>query len=199
VISRWSNLGMIGLVVSSGASPLDPHCLPWFRWDLQGTDPMKTYPAVRFLAPIVVALVLGPLIVSIALWLANVASDLFNGTSSTLADEGGFFVFLVIMAYVIGWPIALLAGVLVSLSMIRRPPSLLAVNGAAVIATAIFIGVAASGVLGPVEETNGRSNFWFTLVAAAFAANACWFGMRRFLRPASTDAVLPANGRPSSS
>jgi hypothetical protein len=160
---------------------------------------MKTHSVVRFLAPIVVALVLGPLTVGIALWLANVASDLFNGTSSTLTDEGGFFVFLIIMTYVIGWPIALLAGALVSLSMIRRPPSLLAVNGAAVIATAIFMGVAASGVLGPVEETNGRSNFWFTLAAAVFAANVCWFGMRRFLRLASTDAALPANGRPNSS
>ena len=160
---------------------------------------MKTHSVVRFLAPIIVALVLGPLTVGIALWLGNVASDLFNGTSSTLADEGGFFVFLIIMAYVIGWPIALLAGVLVSLSMIRRPPSLLAVNGAAVLATVIFLGVAATGVLGPVEQNNGRNNFWFTLVAAVFAANVCWFGMRRFLRPASTDAVLPANGRPSSS
>ena len=54
---------------------------------------MKTYPAVRFLAPIVVALVLGPLTIGIALWLANVTSNLFNGTSSTLADEGGFFSF----------------------------------------------------------------------------------------------------------
>jgi len=160
---------------------------------------MKTHSAIRFLAPIVVALVLGPLTIGIALWLAHVASDLFNGTSSTLADEGGFFAFLVIMAYVIGWPIALLAGVLVSLSMIWRPPSLLAVNGAAVLATVVFLGIAATGVLGPVEENNGRSNLGFTLAAAVFAANVCWFAMRRFRRPASTDAALPANGRQSSS
>jgi hypothetical protein len=160
---------------------------------------MKTHSVIRFLAPIVVAAVLGPLVVSVSLWLFGVASDLFNGTSSTLANEGGFFVFLVIMAYVISWPIALLAGVLVSLWMIRRPPSLLAVNGAAVLATVVFMGVAATGVLGPVEENNGRNNLGFTLVAAVFAANVCWFGMRRFVRPASTDAALPADGRPSSS
>jgi hypothetical protein len=167
--------------------------------EFAGTDPMNTYHVVRLLAPIVVALVLGPLTVSIALWLANVASDLFNGTSLSLADEGGFLVFLVIMAYFIGWPIALLAGVLVSLWMVRRPPSLLGVNGAAVLATVVFIGIAATGVLGPVEQTNGRSNLWFTLVAAVFGANACWFGTRHFLRPASTDAALPADGPPSSS
>jgi hypothetical protein len=102
-------------------------------------------------------------------------------SSFSLADGlGGELVFYVIMAYFIGWPIALIAGLLVSLWMMRRPPSALAVNGAAVIATTVFMGVGALGLLGPVEETNGRSNFLFTLALAVVAANVCWLLMRRF-------------------
>ncbi len=160
---------------------------------------MNAHPVVRFLAPIVVAAVIGPLAVTVPLWLANFASDLLNPGSSSLGDAGGFLVFLIIMTYFIGWPIAVLAGLLVSLWMIRRPPSTLVVNAAAVIATAIFMGVAATGVLGPVEETNGRSNFWFTLVAAVFAANVCWFAMVRSLRPPPPRASLPSNSPPSPS
>jgi hypothetical protein len=147
---------------------------------------MNAHPAVRFLAPIVIAVVVGPLAVSLTYWLLDLASNVFHlldpDSPVTLADFWGFLVFLVIMAYVIGGPIAVLAGLLVSLWMIRRPPSALVVNAAAVIATVIFMAVAATGVLGPVERTNGRSNFLFMLVAAVFAANVCWFVLRRLLR-----------------
>lgn len=152
---------------------------------------MNPHVAVRFLAPIIVAVILGPLAVSVPLWLADIASDVINHKSSSLADDGGLLVFLVIMTYFIGWPIALLAGLLVSLWTIRRPPSWLAVNAAVVIATVFFMGIAATGILGPVEENNGRNNLMFTLVAAIFAANVCWFLMLRLLRPAMTRA--PAN------
>jgi hypothetical protein len=153
---------------------------------------MNAHPAVRFLAPIVVAVVLGPLAVSITFWLLDLASNVFRlldpQSGITLADYPGFLVFLVIMSYFIGGPIALLAGLLVSLWMIRRPPSALVVNAAAVIATLVFMAVAATGILGPVEETNGRSNLLFMLVGAVFAANVCWFVMRRFLRTAPAAA-----------
>jgi hypothetical protein len=153
---------------------------------------VNAHPAVRFLAPIVIAVVLGPLAVSVTFWLLDLASNVFHmldpESGISLADFPGFLVFLVIMSYFIGGPIALLAGVLVSLWMIRRPPSAFIVNAAAVIATIVFMGVAATGVLGPVEETNGRSNFFFMLVGAIFAANVCWLVMRRFLRVAPTTA-----------
>jgi hypothetical protein len=153
---------------------------------------MNAHPAVRFLVPIVVAAVLGPLAVSITFWLLDLASNVFwlldPQSGITLADYPGFLVFLVIMSYFIGGPIALLAGLLVSLWTLRRPPSALVVNAAAVIATIVFMGIAATGVLGPVEETNGRSNLFFMLVGAVFAANVCWFVMRRFLRTAPAAA-----------
>jgi hypothetical protein len=142
---------------------------------------MSAYTVLRFLAPIAIAVVVGPLVVSLSLWTFDVAKELFDPASSvSLADERGALVFVVIMAYFIGAPIAFIAGLLVSLWMIRRPPSALAVNGAAVVATVGFMVVAATGVLGPVEETNGRSNMVFMLVAAVFAANVCWFLTRRF-------------------
>jgi hypothetical protein len=154
---------------------------------------MNSHRVAQLLAPIVVAGVLGPLSVSVGIWLADLASNVFRladpASPVVLADYPGFLVFLVIMTYVIGGPIALLAGLLVSLWMIRRPPTALVVNAAAVIATVLFMAVAATGVLGPVEETNGRSNLFFTLVAAVFAANVCWFVMRRFVRPAPAPAT----------
>jgi hypothetical protein len=148
---------------------------------------VNAHPVVRFLVPIVVAVVLGPLAVGVTIWLLNLASNVFRlfgpDASLTFADFHGFLVYLVIMAYVIGGPIALLAGLLVSLWMIRHPPTALVVNAAAVIATVVFMAVAATGILGPVEQTNGRSNLFFMLVTAIFAANVCWFAMRRLLPP----------------
>ena len=142
---------------------------------------MNAHRTVMLLAPIVVAVVLGPLVLSIGLWLFNVAQSVLDSeSSSSLSDYRGALIFVVIMTYVIGWPIALLAGILVSLWMIRRPPSALTVNAAAVIATAVFMGVSALGVFGPVEQFNGRNNLLFTLIAALVAANVCWLLLRRF-------------------
>ena len=142
---------------------------------------MSAHRVATLLAPIVVAVVLGPLVVSIGLWLVNTAPGLLDSEPSlSFADYRGALVFVVIMTYLIGWPIALLAGILVSLWMMKSPPSALVVNAAAVIATAAFMGVSALGVLGPVAQFNGRSNFLFTLVAALVAANVCWLLMRRF-------------------
>lgn len=142
---------------------------------------MSAHRVVTLLAPIAVAVVLGPLVAGIAVGLFAVASDLFDPLASfSFSDDGVLLGFDVVLAYYIGWPIALLAGILTSLWMMRGPPSALVVNAAAVIATVVFMGVAALGVLGAIEEFNGRSNFLFTLVAAVVAANVCWLLMRRF-------------------
>jgi hypothetical protein len=151
---------------------------------------MSTHRVAALLAPVVIAVVLGPLLAGLTIGLVAFALDLLApGASLSLADHADLLLFYSIMAYFIGWPVALLAGLFVSLWMIQRPPSGLVVNAAAVIATVVFMGVAATGVLGPVEQTNGRSNFLFTLVAAVVAANVCWLLMRRFaLKPAHGDA-----------
>jgi hypothetical protein len=90
----------------------------------------------------------------------------------------------IVFAYRGGGVIAVIAGLLVSIWMIRRPPSLLVVIAAAAVATAVFMAAGALGVLGPVEFTNARSNFLFTLVLAVVAATGCWFLMRRYVSPA---------------
>jgi hypothetical protein len=150
---------------------------------------MSAHRVVQLLAPVVIAVVLGPLVAGVAIGLFAAALEMLSTASLSLADHADLLLFYSIMSYFIGWPVALLAGLLVSLWMIRRPPNWLVVNAAAVIATVVFMGVAATGVLGPVEETNGRSNFLFTLVAAVVAANLCWLLMRRYALRAAHDSA----------
>jgi hypothetical protein len=137
---------------------------------------------VRFVVPIVVAAALGPLIAGVAVWLFAVVPDLF-GPSGSLVGDGGLLFVYVLFAYLIGGPIALLAGFLLSLWMIRRAPSALAVNAAAVIGTVIWLGVAEGGFPSLVE-TGGLRQVLFILVLAVLAANVCWFLLRRFAHPA---------------
>jgi hypothetical protein len=139
--------------------------------------------------PIVVAVVLGPLIAGLAVSLFAAANNMLEpDVALPLSDMFGLFAGYIIFAYILGGVIALIAGVLVGLWMIWRPPSALVANAAAVIATAAFMGVGATGVLGPVQETNGRSNFLFTLVFAVIAANVCWLLLRRFAPTAASEA-----------
>jgi hypothetical protein len=74
----------------------------------------------------------------------------------------------------------LLAGILVAIWMISRPPSLIVVIAAAVIATAVYLGLGALGLLGPVEFANARSNALLFFALAVIAATGCWLLMRRF-------------------
>ena len=130
---------------------------------------------VRHLAPIVIAVVIGPLIPAILIWLPVLAESLFDGGTSTVGDAFGGLIFDVVFAYVVGGPIALLAGILVSIWMIWREPGLVVAIGAAAIATLGFMMVAATGFLGEVEEFNGNNNLWIVLVLAVISAAGCWF------------------------
>jgi hypothetical protein len=145
------------------------------------TSHPMTKKIVRLLAPIVIAVVLGPLIAGLAVTLfAVVHSVLYDTGGLSLADLKELAVFYIIFAYVIGGAIALLAGILVSIWMIWYPPGAIVVTAAAVIATVVYMGIGALGALGPVD-----SSFLFTLVFAVIAANGCWLLMRRFARTAS--------------
>jgi hypothetical protein len=140
---------------------------------------------VRLLAPIAVAVVLGPLIAGLAVFLfaiVNITSAFGGAAWLPIADLPGLAFSYIVFAYVIGGAIALLAGILVSIWMIWRPPGANVVTAAAAIATAVYLGVGALGVRGPVEQNNARSNFLFTLLLAVIAANGCWLLTRRFAR-----------------
>ena len=140
---------------------------------------------VRFLMPIVIAVVFGPLIAGLAVCLLMVVTSIFDHTAALpMADVFKMFGFYIVFAYLGGGAIALLAGILVSTWMIWHPPSAIIVIAAAVIATAVYTGVGALGFLGPTEWSNARSNFLFTLVLAVIAATVCWLSTRRYARTA---------------
>jgi hypothetical protein len=140
---------------------------------------------LRFVMPIAIAVALGPLIAGIAVTVLALVTNLVDGTAAVvITDVLALSVSYIIFAYAGGAAIAFLAGLLVSIWMLSRPPSLLVVIGAAVLATTLYMGIGATGVLGPVEFTNARSNFLFTLIFAVIAAAGCWLLMRRFARRA---------------
>jgi hypothetical protein len=114
--------------------------------------------ALRFLIPILIAVVLGPLIAGVAVSLFAVGNSIFN--SEVDATVLGMFPVYIMLAYAVGAPIALLAGLMVSIWMLARAPNLI------------------------VEVTNAHSNFLFTLAAAVVAAAGCWLLTRRFARTA---------------
>jgi len=134
----------------------------------------KTF--ISLLMPVVIAVVLGPLVAGLAVTVFAVITSVFDETGMmSFSDLKELSVFYIVFAYVIGGAIALLAGILVSIWMIWHPPSAIVVTAAAMIATVVYMGIGALGVLGPVD-----SSFLFTLVFAVIAANVCWLLMRRF-------------------
>jgi hypothetical protein len=140
---------------------------------------------VRFLMPIMIAVVLGPLIAGIAVTvLALVINLVERSAAAQIGDVLALSASYVIFAYVRGAAIAVFAGLLVSIWMIWRAPSFAIVIAATVIATVGYMSAGALGMLGAVEITNARSNFVFTLIFAVIAAAGCWLLTRRFARTA---------------
>jgi MFS family permease len=123
---------------------------------------MKT--VVRLLMPIVIAVVLGPLIAGLAVCLLAVVTNIFDAAGATpAADLVGMFVIYILFTYVGGAPIALLAGVLVSIWMIWRPPGLLVAVVAAIAAIGIFRLTAETEWLSSGAGATVRNNLWPTL------------------------------------
>jgi len=140
---------------------------------------------VRFLMPVAVAIVLGPLIAGIAVSVLAITSAVLDRTAAvSIVDLFKMSIVYISFAYIAGSMIALLTGLLISLWMLRRQPNLPVVIAAAAIATAAYMGVAALGIFGPAEYTNSRSNFLFTLVCAVIAATVCWPLVKRFAKAA---------------
>ncbi len=138
---------------------------------------------VRFLMPIVIAVLLGPLIAGLAVCLLAVGTNIFDRTGSLpITDLLPMFGFYIVFAYLHGGVIALLAGILVSIWMTWRPPNAIVAIAAAMIATVGYLGVGALGFLGLAEWSNARSNFLLTLVLAVIAADGCWLLTRPFVK-----------------
>ena len=140
---------------------------------------------VRLLMPIVVAGVLGPLIAGLIFCLLAVFTYLFDPSGGMpITDLFKMFGVYLIFAYFEGGPIALLAGLLVSIWMIWRPPGLAVAILAANAAIALYRLAAEIGMLGPSGGNLVINNFALTLMLAVMAASVCWLLMRRFARTA---------------
>ena len=138
---------------------------------------------IRFLMPIVIAVALGPLIAGLAVSIFAFGTSIFDNTGSLpMADILKMSGFYIVFIYFLGSAIAVLAGILVSIWMFWRPPNVIVVIAATVIATCSYMAVGALGYLGPAEWTNAHSNFLLTLVHAVIAAASCWFLTRRFVK-----------------
>ena len=143
----------------------------------------------RLLLPIVIAVALGPLIAGLMFWLLAVFNEVFDTLVSNrtgpipVADLFELFGLFILVAYFEGGAIALLAGALVSIWMIWRPPGLVVAIVAAVAAIGL---VRLSAELGFLSASGilVRNNLAPALVVAVIAAAVCWLLMRRFARTA---------------
>jgi hypothetical protein len=142
---------------------------------------------VRLLMPVVIAVVLGPLIAGLALLLFGTVSNLVTHdypVDFSDADTFKFLPLLILFAYYEGGPIALVAGLLVSIWMIRRPPGLVIVVAAAIVAIGLFRLAVEVGMFGTNGAPLARHNLVLTLVLGIVAAAGCWLLTRRFARTA---------------
>jgi hypothetical protein len=127
---------------------------------------------LRFSLPIVIAGVLGPLIGGLAICLFAAGQYVVDKDPGPIADLFGIFPLYMIFAYVLGWPIAVLAGLLVSISMIFRPPGIVAAVGLLWLA-------AAANLMGPLPNL-AYGMLALTLGLSVVAAIACWLLARPF-------------------
>ena len=132
---------------------------------------------LRFLLPIVIAVVLGPFFGGLAVCLY--AASQFVLDPGPVAELLGLSLLYMMFAYALGWPIAVLAGLLMSIWMIFRAPgidSALAATGAAV---GLLWLAAAVDLMGPIPNL-AYGMLALTLAVSLFAAIACWLVTRPF-------------------
>jgi hypothetical protein len=132
---------------------------------------------MRSVMPIVVAVVLGPLVGGIGVCLFAAGHYLVDWPLGPVGDLLGLFVLYMIFAYVLGWPIALLAGLLMSVWMSFRPPGIAGAIVAAVGSVGLLWLAAAANLLGPAPNL-AFGGLGLTLAVSVFAAIACWLIVR---------------------
>jgi hypothetical protein len=134
---------------------------------------------LRFSLPIVIAGVLGPLIGGLAICLFATGQYVVDKDPGPIADLVGIFPLYMIFAYVLGWPIAVLAGVLMSIWMTFRAPGIVAAIAATVAAVGLLWLAAAANLMGPLPNL-AYGMLALTLAVSVVAAIACWLLARPF-------------------
>jgi hypothetical protein len=151
------------------------------------------HPAVRRLLPVAIAVVLGPLVAGLivfACYFGIMIADRANwppGVGEALLLVAKMFVLIIAIAYFGGALVALIAGVLIALWMLWRPPNLVVVVVAAALGTlAAFVTTGRHSVqaLVTVSLAQALRELALVMMLAVIAATICWFLMRRFVRPA---------------
>ncbi len=97
------------------------------------------------------------------------------------------FVLIIALAYFGGALVGLIAGVLIALWMLWRPPNLLVVVVAAALGTvAAYVATGRHSVQALLTASSAQAirELALVMVLAVIAATICWFLMRRFVRPA---------------
>jgi hypothetical protein len=132
---------------------------------------------LRLSMPILVAGVLGPLFGGLAVCLYAAAQYVVATDPGPIAGLLGLGALYMLFAYVLGWPIAVLAGLLVSIWMIFRVPGIVAAVTAAVAAVGLLWLAAAADLMGPVPNI-AYGALALTLPVSVVAAIACWLVTR---------------------
>jgi hypothetical protein len=146
--------------------------------DFKELDPMKKL--FRFLMPIVIAVVLGPLLAGLIVCLFALSLYFFGYDNGPLAELFSMFWVYIMFAYFEGGPVALVAGLLVSIWMIWRRPGLLVVIVAAIAAIGLCYLADGFGMFNPIGGPLVSNNLGLMLVLSVMGASVCWFLTRRF-------------------
>ncbi|HLH91498.1 MAG TPA: hypothetical protein VKX28_23860 [Xanthobacteraceae bacterium] len=132
---------------------------------------------LRFLLPIIFAVVLGPFFAGLAVCLYAASQWILD--PGPIAELLGLSMLYMMFAYVLGWPIALVGGLLMSIWMIFRAPGIVGVLAAAVAAVGLLWLAAAADLMGPLPNL-AYGMVWLTLAVSVVAALACWLVTRPF-------------------
>jgi len=132
---------------------------------------MTVKAAAQCLAIVLIWVVLAPSIGGFAFFVIRAAIDL---VTSGLEDIKGLFVIVMLGAYAVGGPIALLAGLFVATINLRRIPIL------PIVVMAILVANIAILVVQPIIGFGWRG-FFIKLALSVFAGIVCWFLFRGLL------------------
>jgi hypothetical protein len=139
---------------------------------------------IEALLPIVIAVVLGPLVAGLIFCALAASIYLFGDTGGLpVADLFTMFGIYIAASYAEGGAIAFLAGTLVSIWMIWRPPGLVVAIMAALASVGLYRLADEIGFLSPSSASLVRNNLGQTLALSVIAAGGCWFLTRRFVKP----------------
>jgi hypothetical protein len=151
------------------------------------------HPAVRRLLPVAIAVTLGPLVAGLVVFAGYFGLMLIDRANwppdagEALLLVAKMFILIIAVAYFGGALAALIAGVLIALWMLWRPPNLAVVIVAAALGTlAAYVATGRHSVQALLTASSAQATRELTLVMvlAVIAATICLFLMRRFVRPA---------------